>query len=103
MLIKKEKIEDLEFMDVEPEDEELRSIVMEEEDKAKKKAEEEYDFEVKRAEKKRLNEAMKRVEVSGRLEVIDAKMKNMLLLRCHPDSFECNLELTSRLKLLCNA
>jgi len=34
MLIKKEKIEDLEFMDVEPEDEELRSIVMEEEDKA---------------------------------------------------------------------
>ena len=65
MLIKKEKIEDLEFMEVEPEDEELRSIVMEEEDKAKKKAEEEYDFEVKRAEKKRLNEAMKRVEVSG--------------------------------------
>ena len=53
MLIKKEKIEDLEFMDVEPEDEELRSIVMEEEDKAKKKAEEEYDFEVMRAEKKR--------------------------------------------------
>mgnify|MGYP001389541774 FL=1 len=43
MLIKKEKIEDLEFMDVEPEDEELRSIVMEEEDNAKKKAEEEYD------------------------------------------------------------
>ncbi len=40
-------------MDVEPEDEELRAIVMEEEDKAKKKAEEEYDFEVKRAEKKR--------------------------------------------------
>ena len=39
MLIKKEKIEDLEFMDVEPGDEELRSIVMEEEDKAKKKAE----------------------------------------------------------------
>ncbi len=36
MLIKKEKIEDLEFMDVEPEDEELRAIVMEEEDKAKK-------------------------------------------------------------------
>ena len=34
MLIKKEKIEDLEFMEVEPEDEELRSIVMEEEDKA---------------------------------------------------------------------
>mgnify|MGYP001029476117 FL=1 len=65
MLIKKEKIEDLEFMEVEPEDEELRSIVMEEEDKAKKKAEEEYDFEVKRAEKKRLKEAMKRVEVSG--------------------------------------
>ena len=65
MLIKKEKIEDLEFMEVEPEDEELREIVMEEEDKAKKKAEEEYDFEVKRAEKKRLKEAMKRVEVSG--------------------------------------
>ena len=65
MLIKKEKIEDLEFMEVEPEDEELRAIVMEEEDKAKKKAEEEYDFEVKRAEKKRLKEAMKRVEVSG--------------------------------------
>ncbi|HPK57555.1 MAG TPA: hypothetical protein PKU84_13750 [Spirochaetota bacterium] len=66
MLIKKEKIEDLEFMEVEPEDEELRSIVMEEEDKAKKKkAEEDYDFEVKRAEKKRLKEAMKRVEVSG--------------------------------------
>jgi len=65
MLIKKEKIEDLEFMDVDIEDEELRSIVMEEEDKAKKKAEEEYDFEVKRAEKKRLKEAMKRVEVSG--------------------------------------
>ncbi len=42
MLIKKEKIEDLEFMDVEPEDEELRSIVMEDEDNAKKKAEEEY-------------------------------------------------------------
>ena len=38
MLIKKEKIEDLEFMEVEPEDEELRAIVMEEEDKAKKKA-----------------------------------------------------------------
>ena len=34
MLLKKEKIEDLEFMEVEPEDEELRSIVMEEEDKA---------------------------------------------------------------------
>ena len=65
MLIKKEKIEDLEFMDVEPEDEELRSIVMEEEDKAKKKAEEEYDFEVMRAEKQRLKEALKRVEVSG--------------------------------------
>ena len=65
MLIKKEKIEDLEFMDVEPEDEELRAIVMEEEDKAKKKAEEEYDFEVMRAEKQRLKEAMKRVEVSG--------------------------------------
>jgi len=65
MLIKKEKIEDLEFLEVEPEDKELRSIVMEEEDNAKKKAEEEYDFEVKRAEKKRLKEAMKRVEVSG--------------------------------------
>ncbi len=65
MLIKKEKIEDLEFMEVEPEDEELRAIVMEEADKAKKKAEEEYDFEVKRAEKKRVKEAMKRVEVSG--------------------------------------
>jgi len=49
-----------------PEDEELRSIVMEEEDKAKKKAEEEYDFEVMRAEKQRVEEAMKRVEVSGR-------------------------------------
>jgi len=69
MLIKKEKIEDLEFMEVEPEDEELRSIVMEEEDKAKKKAEEEYDFEVKRAEKKRLKEAMKRVEVSDCLNL----------------------------------
>ncbi len=65
MLLKKEKIEDLEFMDVDIEDEELRSIVMEEEDKAKKKAEEEYDFEVMRAEKKRLKEAMKRVDVSG--------------------------------------
>ncbi len=54
-------------MDVEPEDEELRAIVMEEEDKAKKKAEEEYDFEVKRAEKLRLKEALKRVEVSGRI------------------------------------
>ena len=63
MLIKKEKIEDLEFMEVEPEDEELRSIVMEEEDKAKKKAEEEYDFEVKRAEKKRLKEALKRKDI----------------------------------------
>ena len=51
-----------------PEDEELRAIVMEEEDKAKKKAEEEYDFEVKRAEKKRFKEAMKRVEVSERFE-----------------------------------
>ena len=63
MLIKKEKIEDLEFMEVEPEDEELRSIVMEEEDKAKKKAEEEYDFEVMRAEKKRLKEALKRKDI----------------------------------------
>jgi len=63
MLIKKEKIEDLEFMEVEPEDEELRAIVMEEEDKAKKKAEEEYDFEVKRAEKKRLKEALKRKDI----------------------------------------
>jgi len=52
-----------------PEDEELRAIVMEEEDKAKKKAEEEYDFEVKRAEKKRLKEAMKRVEVRGRISL----------------------------------
>ena len=69
MLLKKEKIEDLEFMDVEPEDEELRSIVMEEEDNAEKKAEEEYDFEVKRAEKKRLKEAMKRVEVSDCLNL----------------------------------
>jgi len=69
MLIKKEKIEDLEFMEVEPEDEELRAIVMEEEDKAKKKAEEEYDFEVMRAEKKRLKEAMKRVEESGRISL----------------------------------
>ena len=60
MLIKKEKIEDLEFMDVEIEDEELREIVMEEEDKAKKKAEEEYDENVKRIEKKRLEEAMKK-------------------------------------------
>ena len=32
MLIKKEKIEDLEFMDVEPDDEELREIVMKRED-----------------------------------------------------------------------
>ena len=63
MLIKKEKIEDLEFMEVEPEDEELRAIVMEEADKAKKKAEEEYDFEVKRAEKKRFKEAMKRKDI----------------------------------------
>ncbi len=70
MLIKKEKIEDLEFMDVEPEDEELRAIVMEEEDKAKKKAEEEYDFEVKRAEKQKLKEALKRVEVSGGFQVL---------------------------------
>ena len=68
MLLKKEKIEDLEFMEVEPEDEELRAIVMEEADKAKKKAEEEYDFEVKRSEKKRVKEAMKRVEVSERFE-----------------------------------
>ncbi len=66
MLIKKEKIEDLEFMDVEPEDEELRSIVMEDEDKAKKKAEEEYIENVKRVEKLKLKEAMKRRdEVSG--------------------------------------
>ncbi len=65
MLIKKDKIEDLEFMKVEPEDEELIAIVMEEEDKAKKKSEEEYDFEVKRSEKKRVKEAMKRVEMSG--------------------------------------
>ena len=65
MLIKKEKIEDLEFMDVEPEDEELRSIVMEDEDKAKKKAEEEYDENVKRVGKLKLIEAMKRrVEVN---------------------------------------
>ncbi len=63
MLLKKEKIEDLEFMEVEPEDEELRAIVMEEEDKAKKKAEEEYDFEVRRAEKLRLKEAMKRKDI----------------------------------------
>ena len=63
MLIKKEKIENLEFMDVEPEDEELRAIVMEDEDNAKKKAEEEYDFEVKRAEKKRLKEALKRKDI----------------------------------------
>ena len=69
MLIKKEKIEDLEFMEVEPEDEELRAIVMEEEDKAKKKAEEDYDFEVMRAEKLRLKEAMKRVEVSDCLNL----------------------------------
>ena len=69
MLIRKEKLEDLEFMDIEPEDEELRSIVMEEEDNAKKKAEEEYDFEVMRAEIKRLNDAMKRVEVSGCLNL----------------------------------
>jgi hypothetical protein len=34
MFLKKEKIEDLEFMEVDPEDEELRLIVMEEEDKA---------------------------------------------------------------------
>jgi len=60
MLIKKEKIEDLEFMDVEPDDEELRSIVMEEEDKAKKKAEEEYIENVKRVEKLKLKEAMKK-------------------------------------------
>ena len=46
-------------MDVEPEDEELRSIVMEEEDKAKKKAEEEYDENVKRVEKLNLKETMK--------------------------------------------
>ena len=66
MLIKKEKIEDLEFMDVEPEDEELRAIVMEDEDKAKKKAEEEYIENVKRVEKLKLKEAMKRRdEVSG--------------------------------------
>ena len=59
MLIKKEKIEDLEFMDVEPEDEELRAIVMEDEDNAKKKADDEYIENVKRVEKLKLNEAMK--------------------------------------------
>ncbi|HOU85355.1 MAG TPA: hypothetical protein PLA54_10860 [Spirochaetota bacterium] len=63
MLIRKEKIEDFEFMDIEPEDEELRSIVMEEEDKAKKKAEEEYDKNVKRVEKQKLKEAMKRKDI----------------------------------------
>ncbi|MBP7902201.1 MAG: hypothetical protein KA015_05240 [Spirochaetes bacterium] len=63
MLIKKEKIEDLEFMDVEPEDEELRAIVMEDEDNAKKKAEEEYYKNVKRVEKLKLEEAMKRGEI----------------------------------------
>jgi len=47
-------------MDVEPEDEELRSIVMEEEDKAEKKAEEEYDENVKRVGKLKFIEAMKR-------------------------------------------
>jgi len=57
MLIKKEKIEDLEFMDIEHEDEELRAIVMEDEDKAKKKAEEEYDENVKWVEKLKLIEA----------------------------------------------
>ena len=50
-------------MDVEPEDEELRSIVMEEEDKAKKKAEEEYDENVKRVEKQKLKEALKRKDI----------------------------------------
>ena len=60
MLIKKEKIEDLEFMDVEPEDEELRTIVMEDEDKAEKKAEEEYDENVKRVGKLKFIEAMGR-------------------------------------------
>ena len=60
MLIKKEKIEDLEFMDVEPEDEELREILMEDEDNAKKKADEEYYGNVKRVEKLKLIEAMGR-------------------------------------------
>ena len=60
MLIKKEKMEDLEFMDVEPEDEELRAIVMEDADNAKKKAEEEYIENVKRVEKLKLIEAMGR-------------------------------------------
>ena len=65
MLIKKEKIEDLEFMDVEPEDEELRAIVMEDEDNAKKKADEEYNENVKRVGRLKLIEAMKRrVEVN---------------------------------------
>ena len=58
MLIKKEKIEDLEFMDVEPEDEELRAIVMEDEDKAEKKAEEEYDENVKRVERLKVPESV---------------------------------------------
>ncbi|HOF34690.1 MAG TPA: hypothetical protein PK624_13120 [Spirochaetota bacterium] len=36
MLLKKEKIEDLEFMEVESGDKEFSAIVMEEDDKAKK-------------------------------------------------------------------
>ena len=52
-------------MEVEPEDEELRAIVMEEEDKAKKKADEEFMENVKRVEKKKLKEALKRREMSG--------------------------------------
>ena len=63
MLIKKEKIEDFEFMDVEPEDEELREILMEDEDNAKKKADEEYYGNVKRVEKLKLIEAMKGREI----------------------------------------
>jgi len=65
MLIKKEKIEDLEFMDVEPKDEELRAIVMEDEDNAKKKAEEEYLVNVKRLEKLKHKETMKGREFHG--------------------------------------
>ncbi|HPA64890.1 MAG TPA: hypothetical protein PLC67_13105 [Spirochaetota bacterium] len=63
MIIRKDKIEDLEFMDVEPEDEELRAIVMEDEDKAEKKAEEEYLVNVKRLEKLKHKETMKGREI----------------------------------------
>jgi len=78
MLIKKEKIEDLEFMDVELDDDELRAIVMEDEDNAKKKAEEEYNENVKRVERLKLKEAMKGREMSGSFALFEKTITNRL-------------------------